>query len=561
MDMPYDRFLAMILKRHKWNLSRFVFYLLTLISLSACNPEELNLLMTSSASEQIPSQSARPTENPLTQTSTQSAIGSYTATPIPTYRTQIIDGEIFPNSPSSTQAWERTSTPESTPIAPSQISPSPTAILPNSGLWFFYWDSDDKTWYAVSKDGTQKYEISTQFNGKKLQLEKIGKSYGAVTFSIDKKRHHRILMIQNLTDPKKFKVIRLHSYYDDPQTVPSTLEDDNQNQLPEDVCGGDYLWSPGGRYLAFTAAIEGPTSDLYVYDTLTDNIRRLTNGPYEAVIDKWSLDGEWIIHSAIQSCAPYNGVKPSLGLWAAAADGSQIIQLEGASDAKSLLGWFNFSVFIMQDTIFASEHDFRLINYKTGEIKTLFEGWFTYLGRDPVRHFAVIFIPEIGSLYGEPTGYEPGIYTLSNWVDGPIYSVPYDYREIHTLGVHWDKQYQRIIIHGNPFIQCGEGEVNAFNIDGSILCVGRIDLPSPDGNWNVIAGPEASLTNMKNGDRKDLSSFNVDWVMWREDSLGFFAISTDKILYYFELSQEQPKLIDDDIRTTEYFSYKWIRVD
>jgi hypothetical protein len=77
----------------------------------------------------------------------------------------------------------------------------------------------------------------------------------------------------------------------------------------------------------------------------------------------------------------------------------------------------------------------------------------------------------------------------------------------------------------------------------------------------VIAGPEASLTNMKNGDRKDLSSFNVDWVMWREDSLGFFAISTDKILYYFELSQEQPKLIDDDIRTTEYFSYKWIRVD
>ena len=33
-------------------------------------------------------------------------------------------------------------------------------------------------------------------------------------------------------------------------------------------------WSPDGRYLAFVAAIEGPSSDLYVYDSLQDKIER-----------------------------------------------------------------------------------------------------------------------------------------------------------------------------------------------------------------------------------------------------------------------------------------------
>lgn len=37
------------------------------------------------------------------------------------------------------------------------------------------------------------------------------------------------------------------------------------------------LWSPDGRYLAIVGAIEGPSSDLYVFDTQTQRFQRLTS--------------------------------------------------------------------------------------------------------------------------------------------------------------------------------------------------------------------------------------------------------------------------------------------
>lgn len=80
-------------------------------------------------------------------------------------------------------------------------------------------------------------------------------------------------------------------------------------------------WSPDGRYLAFTAAIDGPTADLYVYDTWDDLIRRLTDGPEMATKPEWSPDSQWIVHRGIFG---YGTGCTETGVWAAAVDGSQV---------------------------------------------------------------------------------------------------------------------------------------------------------------------------------------------------------------------------------------------
>ena len=80
-------------------------------------------------------------------------------------------------------------------------------------------------------------------------------------------------------------------------------------------------WSPDGRYLAFTAAIDGPTADLYVYDTLSDQIRRLSDGPEMATQPEWSLDGKWIVHRGLYA---FGAGCTESGVWAAAVDGSQV---------------------------------------------------------------------------------------------------------------------------------------------------------------------------------------------------------------------------------------------
>ena len=59
-------------------------------------------------------------------------------------------------------------------------------------------------------------------------------------------------------------------------------------------------WQPGdGRLLAFTGAINGPTSDLYLYDTQSGEFTQLTDGPSQAIAPSWSPDGQ--VHSPLRS--------------------------------------------------------------------------------------------------------------------------------------------------------------------------------------------------------------------------------------------------------------------
>jgi len=81
---------------------------------------------------------------------------------------------------------------------------------------------------------------------------------------------------------------------------------------------GSISWSPDGRYLAFAGIIEGPSSDLYIYDTRTRKVKRLTSGPNQAYGLAWSPDGKWIVHMEVIS---FTGWWVET-VWAAASDGS-----------------------------------------------------------------------------------------------------------------------------------------------------------------------------------------------------------------------------------------------
>src|SRR5512133_3876788 len=52
-----------------------------------------------------------------------------------------------------------------------------------------------------------------------------------------------------------------------------------------------FQWSPHGRYLTYSAALDGTGTDLYLYDTQKDTTRRLTTGRTGAQVWFWSPDG------------------------------------------------------------------------------------------------------------------------------------------------------------------------------------------------------------------------------------------------------------------------------
>jgi hypothetical protein len=141
------------------------------------------------------------------------------------------------------------------------------------------------------------------------------------------------------------------------QSVLATL----QTVLPEDVLANplsaqafayyaitqydNVAWQPGeGRYLAFVGAIQGPTADLYVYDSQSNAITQLTDGGSQAVYPTWSPDGTTILHFGGRWVPPFGGAilgyNQADGAWAVRLeDGDVIAQPAGIRWPWNLVGW------------------------------------------------------------------------------------------------------------------------------------------------------------------------------------------------------------------------------
>ncbi len=115
-------------------------------------------------------------------------------------------------------------------------------------------------------------------------------------------------------------------------------------------------WQPGdGRLLAFTGAINGPTSDLYLYDTQTQEITQLTDGPSQGIAPIWSPDGQYILHFGVSWVPPFGGAILGAnqldGVWAVkASDGSLITLPKPEGVNPNFIGWQDASHYITYDS-------------------------------------------------------------------------------------------------------------------------------------------------------------------------------------------------------------------
>jgi hypothetical protein len=103
--------------------------------------------------------------------------------------------------------------------------------------------------------------------------------------------------------------------------------------------------------LAFVAAIESPSSDLYIYDSLQDKIERKSSGPNQAAEPIWSPDGSGIIHYEYEyypiDIGPY-AVAPR-ALWWAPLDGGKLLRFADGSMGESwpmFGGWISDARFM-----------------------------------------------------------------------------------------------------------------------------------------------------------------------------------------------------------------------
>ena len=140
------------------------------------------------------------------------------------------------------------------------------------------------------------------------------------------------------------------------------------------ISGTNIQWSPDDQKLAFASAHDGPSSDLYVFDSATNQLLRLTDGPTQIGDVHWSPDGKWIYHQAIKNFGTGAGWSVD-SVWVAAVDGSANRKLIDESEQGVVfISWHTPTEIILADSTPVAPNAIRLLNIETGIQTSLFAG-------------------------------------------------------------------------------------------------------------------------------------------------------------------------------------------
>ena len=289
---------------------------------------------------------------------------------------------------------------------------------------------------------------------------------------------------------------------------------------------GALAWSPDGKRLAFTAALDGPSSDIYLYDLAKAQVLHVTGGPNQIASLSWSPDGQWIAHQAVKGFGSSAGWIMG-SVWTVSPDGRQLNKLyEPESGGEVFVGWSEGNSLISYSFSADGPHDLRAAGADSGIDTVLVPTYFSsaaYTSREGVVAYAVP-----GAM--TYTGAEPGAYLWH-----PVWGPP---RQVDAGD--WD--YVQWAPASGRFYFEGPSGVLAVAPDGDSIAkfavVDRVS-PSPDGDYVVLWGDgyfdrdtDLKLFTADLEEIKTLASGDFSVVSWRPDSAGVMTMGEAGLEYH-----------------------------
>jgi hypothetical protein len=321
-------------------------------------------------------------------------------------------------------------------------------------------------------------------------------------------------------------------------------------------------WSPDGRYLAFIAAIDGPSSDVYSYDRESGQINRLTDGPNQAARLFWSPDSNWIVHEEVESFGTGAGWNVK-AVWAAAPDGSgnrKLYDVEHSGDevfvdwvSPNGYRWVSPNTFLVYSWTPIGLQNIRLVDLDTGEAQRIGPEFpVQALAFDPKSQTQLTVVDDYTAQQNNLQG---GLYLTSSASGQPQRIAPGNWYDVRWLP------------HAQLFFAKGEEGVISVALDGTTkeyFGEGALPIDAPDGAW-LLAWGDGNFTSpiglrlyTTDGElKRGITTDSVTLATWSPDSTGVFLVSEGK-LGYAAIPNGEPQSIEENTTAGETGSLGWV---
>jgi hypothetical protein len=490
--------------------------------------------------------------------------------------TTLLLGSCAPASASPTQPVAVTVTqtviPSRTPQPTSTAIPSATPYPPlhTQGPYLLF-TRDHKSLTIMDADGSGRKQIQLPDDGYMKDLAKSvspdGKWIAYFTGSKDKP-YDLALNLFNLKDETSLLISNLIAP-DFPNSLEPVTDTAYFTEYDTD-CSNDPIcrlsiiesafeygieslsWSPNGGSLAFAAQIDGPSSDIYVFDVEENSIRRLTNELANIYQINWSPSGQKVLYETSQPGTIYT----SHDLRAANP------KIKSAQNPKIIdggpfwlgIGWItdNLYLFYTSGDGGPNYSNIRYINASDEKVTNIWPfpaDSVAFNGQN--QTFIISFSP----FYGNDQKKNPltGTYQVS--LNGK--------RVLITDEIYYFLEEQNIF--NSNLGMDANGQLISIALDETISLFDRkVDYQfppktSPDGKLVLIRDDKG--IELYSEDLQIIKSWNIydAEIIWRPDSTGIFLV-TDAEMDYLPIPNGEPiSVADCEIDDCPYFDdFVWL---
>ena len=312
-------------------------------------------------------------------------------------------------------------------------------------------------------------------------------------------------------------------------------------------------WSPDGRFLAFSAALNNETSDLYLLDTLNDQINRANRYLTHNASPFWSPDSSWLVSQELelnQVSEEWRATNVAGLIMPAYINQDTVYTPPADSREEVFVGWRNVETFISYSVTETGGKNLRQVTSDRLQESMLFEGPFDQLAFDPESGVFTFIISHANAINQDVTG---GLYrmlpdsTTLNLQQGGLWE-----------NLRWDP--------AGKFVAAGLRGVLLFTPDGeSMFLPGQGNARfSPNGTWLISWGDglnsESGARLYQSANERPLQTLldgQIETVFWQPDSKGFF-LQSEGVLYHFVFPGLSPIEIASDLPLGTALDWLWV---